>query len=64
MAFPTIGQFRPTEGANPAIGKVGELEFVDEHRVELLVTDEGKNEQIKGAVKILKEVSGFCLMMF
>lgn len=50
------GQFRPLAGANPAIGAVGELEKVEEHRVELLVTDEGRNEQIKGAVLALKEV--------
>lgn len=29
------GQFRPVGAANPAIGTVGELEFVAEHRVEL-----------------------------
>ncbi|KAF7299646.1 hypothetical protein HMN09_00970000 [Mycena chlorophos] len=34
------GQFRPTTGANPAIGVVGELEHVEEDRVEVLVHDE------------------------
>ena len=29
------GQFRPIEGAMPTIGQVGDLERVDEHRVEL-----------------------------
>lgn len=29
------GQFRPIGAANPTIGEVGRLEFVDEHRVEL-----------------------------
>lgn len=31
------GQFRPLAGANPAIGSVGALEYVDEYRVELMV---------------------------
>ncbi|KAF2493740.1 hypothetical protein BU16DRAFT_527949 [Lophium mytilinum] len=30
------GQFRPGDAANPHIGKVGELEFVEEARVEIL----------------------------
>jgi dinuclear metal center YbgI/SA1388 family protein len=31
------GQFRPLPGANPVIGKVGTDEFVDEHRVEVVL---------------------------
>ncbi len=31
------GRFRPLEGANPTIGSVGELERVDENRVELVL---------------------------
>ena len=62
------GQFRPMAGANPAIGSVGTLERVEEHRVEVLVVDEsgGKNEQIKGAVAELKKVGNtlfFCLWL-
>ncbi|KAF7309768.1 hypothetical protein MIND_00348700 [Mycena indigotica] len=34
------GQFQPTEGAQPTIGTVGELEFVEEDRVEVLVIDQ------------------------
>lgn len=34
------GQFRPLDGASPHIGAVGELESVDEFRVELVVADE------------------------
>lgn len=34
-----IGQFRPLPGANPAIGKVGDLEFVPEIRVEMICED-------------------------
>lgn len=29
------GQFRPLAGANPAIGDVGQMEYVDENRVEV-----------------------------
>ncbi|WP_206051878.1 Nif3-like dinuclear metal center hexameric protein [Nocardioides ferulae] len=32
------GRFRPLEGANPAIGAVGELEVVDEVRVEVVLS--------------------------
>lgn len=31
-----IGTFRSLEGAKPTIGKVGEIERVEEHRVEVL----------------------------
>ncbi|MGV1008304.1 MAG: hypothetical protein ACOYBY_06810 [Dermatophilaceae bacterium] len=34
---PGIGQFRPLEGADPAIGRVGELEHVPEQRIELVL---------------------------
>ncbi|MEV5649443.1 Nif3-like dinuclear metal center hexameric protein [Nocardia sp. NPDC052254] len=33
---PGTGQFRPMAGANPAIGKVGDLEFVEEDRIEVV----------------------------
>ncbi|MFC9895401.1 Nif3-like dinuclear metal center hexameric protein [Nocardia sp. NPDC127579] len=32
----SLGQFRPLPGANPAIGSIGELERVDEDRVEVI----------------------------
>ena len=34
------GQFRPLTSSNPFIGKVNELEKVDEYRVEMIVKDE------------------------
>ncbi|KAI0753208.1 hypothetical protein C8Q80DRAFT_1095793 [Daedaleopsis nitida] len=34
---PGTGQFRPLEGARPAIGQVGKPEHVEEDRVEVLV---------------------------
>ncbi|KJA28837.1 hypothetical protein HYPSUDRAFT_33229 [Hypholoma sublateritium FD-334 SS-4] len=50
------GQFMPKGSAIPTIGKVGQLEFVDEDRVELVVNDKGKHEEIKQAIKELKNV--------
>lgn len=46
----------PKGSANPAIGKVGQLEFVDEDRVELVVNDKGEHEEIKQAIKEIKNV--------
>lgn len=50
--FSGTGQFRPLAGANPNIGKVGELEKVEENKVEMVIF--GK-ETILNAVKALKE---------
>ncbi|KAF7356582.1 hypothetical protein MVEN_00992000 [Mycena venus] len=54
------GQFAPAEGANPTIGHVGELEHVEEDRVEVLVL-----ERMREVVAALKDVSelraDFCL---
>lgn len=36
------GQFRPVTGATPFLGKVDELEFVDEYRVEMVLSEEVK----------------------
>lgn len=44
------GQFRPLDGADPHIGKVGELEFVDELKVELVCDD----DHIQAAIAALK----------
>ncbi|RMZ70181.1 structural toxin [Pyrenophora seminiperda CCB06] len=46
------GQFRPGDAANPHIGNVGELEHVDEYRVEAMCM--GRNVAIK-AVEALKK---------
>lgn len=51
------GQFTPGDEANPAIGTRGELEFVEEHRVEVVVNDNGDNNEIKNAISELKTVS-------
>lgn len=34
------GQFRPTDGSQPYLGRVGQLETVDEVRVEMVCDDE------------------------
>ncbi|WP_347452944.1 NGG1p interacting factor NIF3 [Acinetobacter thermotolerans] len=34
------GQFKPLKGADPFIGEVGELEEIEEWRVEMIVPDE------------------------
>ena len=45
------GQFRPGDAANPNIGKVGELEKVEEARVETLCVG---NDVTRRAVEALK----------
>jgi hypothetical protein len=45
------GQFRPVEGANPAIGSVGQLEKVSEWRVEMIC----EPASIKRAIAALLE---------
>ncbi|MBY5927180.1 MULTISPECIES: YqfO family protein [unclassified Halomonas] len=44
------GQFRPLSGADPHIGRVGELERVQEFKVEMVCAD----ELIEAAVSALK----------
>ncbi|CAF3521220.1 hypothetical protein SNK03_003869 [Fusarium graminearum] len=46
------GQFRPGDAANPAIGKIGELEEIPEVRVETLIVGE---DTTRNAVAALKE---------
>ncbi len=45
------GHFRPLKGAKPHIGKIGEIEEVDEIKLELRV----KKEEIKKSLKIIRE---------
>jgi dinuclear metal center YbgI/SA1388 family protein len=47
---PGEGRFRPLEGARPAVGAVGELEVVDEVRVEV-VTARRDREAVLGAMR-------------
>jgi hypothetical protein len=50
------GQFRPGDAANPHIGTVGQLEYVDEARVETLCVGE---EVARRAVDALKRSVSF-----
>ena len=43
------GQFRPLEGSTPFIGQTGEVETVDEYRVELVCEEEA----LKAAVEAM-----------
>lgn len=45
-----IGQFKPVKGADPYIGELGELEQIDEWRVETIVIE----ENAKAVAKALK----------
>lgn len=54
---PGTGQFRGVEGSNPTIGKAGELEYVEEDRVEVLVTVQLlSKEHMRGVVAALKNL--------
>ncbi|CAK7262698.1 hypothetical protein SEPCBS119000_000116 [Sporothrix epigloea] len=46
-----VGQFRPGKGANPHIGSVGELETVQEARVETLCVGEDVARRVVAALK-------------
>jgi hypothetical protein len=55
------GQFRPGDAANPHIGKVGQLEHVEEARVETLCVGE---ETARKAVAALKKCVNFYLFIY
>lgn len=42
-----IGQFKPAQGANPYLGEVGELEKVEELKVEILCLESNIREAVK-----------------
>ncbi len=45
-----IGQFRPLDGSNPAIGTLGEVEHIKETKIELVCAD----EYIQDAVQAMR----------
>ncbi len=47
--WPGTGQFRPLEGADPAIGRIGEVERVDEVALRLVAAP-GDREQVRAAM--------------
>jgi len=57
MDINTIGQFKPNQAANPAIGIAGRLEYVEEDKVELIVDYSEDNVGLKKAIRELKKVS-------
>ncbi|KII95506.1 hypothetical protein PLICRDRAFT_25961 [Plicaturopsis crispa FD-325 SS-3] len=50
------GQFKPVTGANPTIGDVGKLEYVEEDRVEVVVNDLGERSELRDVIRVLKAV--------
>ncbi|KAF4598821.1 hypothetical protein EYR38_007229 [Pleurotus pulmonarius] len=50
------GQFKPVSSANPTIGSLERVEYVEEDRVEILVKDQGRGEEMKETIKALKQV--------
>jgi hypothetical protein len=50
------GQFKPVGGANPTIGALGTVEYVEEDKVEVLVNDKGATVELKNAIEELKKV--------
>lgn len=47
-----VGRFKPEDGANPHIGKVGEFEQVIEERIETICS----REKLNDVIKAIKEV--------
>ena len=45
------GQFRPLDDSTPYIGKVGQIESVEEYKVEMICTD----DLIKTAISAMKK---------
>lgn len=45
------GQFRPLDGATPVVGQVGQVELVDEYRVEMVLVE----DVIKPVLAALKQ---------
>ncbi len=45
------GQFRPLDGSNPFIGKQGQIEKVDEYKVETTCKDEVLQDVIKALIE-------------
>ncbi|MED3648247.1 Nif3-like dinuclear metal center hexameric protein [Halalkalibacterium halodurans] len=45
------GTFKPEEGTNPFIGKQGALEFVEELKIETIVTEGQKNKVVAAMIK-------------
>ena len=55
FSTPRVGRFKPNDGANPHIGKVGKLESVEEERIEVSVED----SLVKGVIDAIKKVHSY-----
>jgi dinuclear metal center YbgI/SA1388 family protein len=47
---PGEGRFRPLAGANPTVGRVGDLEVTDEHRIETVMPRSRRAEVVRAVV--------------
>ena len=47
-----ISRFRPAEGANPSIGKIGKLESVEEEKIEVVCPKDRLKEVIDAIKKV------------
>jgi hypothetical protein len=47
-----VGRFKPGDGANPHIGSVGNLEAVNEERIEVAC----EKHQVQDIIKVIKDV--------
>lgn len=47
-----VGRFKPSENANPHIGSAGQLEAVDEERIEVAC----EKRQVSDIIKVIKNV--------
>jgi len=47
-----VGQFKPEDGAHPAIGEVGKLEEVEEERIEVICARENLTAVIEAIKKV------------
>lgn len=55
-----LGRFKPEQGANPYIGKVGELEEVGEEKIEVVCT----KEKLDDVIEAIKEVHPYDEVVF
>lgn len=46
-----IGRFRPLDGANPSMGKIGSVEEVNEERIETICP----SEKLKKVIEVIKK---------
>lgn len=47
-----VGRFKPEQGANPHIGKMGQLEEVEEERIEVTVNTEALDDVIAAIKRV------------